>query len=129
MLHQTVQTIVPPISALCEIFGILIVLITVVTSFISYVKEQFWRIPCNAKFQLANGLVTSLSFKMAAELLKTVIVTDFSELLMLGTIIVLRAMMTAMLHYEMKHNAPLEAAAYRRGSADGCAVQPNGSSK
>ena len=108
MLHHFIETIVPSISAACELIGIFIVVITVISAFYNYMKSLIRRTPSNAKFQLANGLATSLSFKMAAELLKTVIVSDISELILLGAIIILRAMMAVMLHFEMKHSRPLE---------------------
>ena len=110
MLHHFIQTIVPIISSICELIGIFIVVVTVVMAFYDYAKCLIRRTPSNAKFQLANGLATSLSFKMAAELLKTVIVSQISELILLGAIIILRAMMAVMLHFEMKHSRPLEVA-------------------
>ena len=110
MLHHFIQTIVPIISSICELIGIFIVVVTVVMAFYDYAKCLIRRTPSNAKFQLANGLATSLSFKMAAELLKTVIVSQISELSLLGAIIILRAMMAVMLHFEMKHSRPLEVA-------------------
>ena len=112
MLHHFIQTIVPIISSICELIGIFIVVVTVVMAFYDYAKCLIRRTPSNAKFQLANGLATSLSFKMAAELLKTVIVSQISELILLGAIIILRAMMAVMLHFEMKHSRPLEAVSY-----------------
>ena len=110
MLHHFIQTIGPIISSICELIGIFIVVVTVVMAFYDYAKCLIRRTPSNAKFQLANGLATSLSFKMAAELLKTVIVSQISELILLGAIIILRAMMAVMLHFEMKHSRPLEVA-------------------
>ena len=122
MLHHIIQAIVPPICSICELIGIFIVVVTVITAFYNYVKSLFRHTPSNAKFQLANGLATSLSFKMAAELLKTVIVSDWSELFLLGAIIILRAMMAVMLHFEMKHNHPLEVATVKHDLVDDMAV-------
>ena len=55
-------------------------------------------------FQLANGLALSLEFKMAAEILKTVIIRDIEELMVLGAVIVLRALLSFLIHFEMKHS-------------------------
>ena len=57
----------------------------------------------NIKFELANGLALSLEFKMAAEILKTVLVRDLNELVVLGAVIVLRALLSLLIHVEMKH--------------------------
>ena len=45
---------------------------------------------------------TGLEFKMASEILKTVLVQDLSELLVLGAVILLRAILSVLIHFEMK---------------------------
>ena len=40
---------------------------------------------------------------MGAEILKTVLIRDMNEILILGSIIVLRALLSFLIHYEMKH--------------------------
>ena len=60
------------------------------------------RVPCDVKVQLATGLGLSLEFKMAAEILKTVVVREMSELLVLGIVIILRALISMLIHFEMK---------------------------
>ena len=44
-----------------------------------------------------------LEFKMAAEILKTVLVQSMEELYMLGAVILLRALLSLLIHYEIKH--------------------------
>ena len=39
---------------------------------------------------------------MAAEILKTVLVRDLKELLVLGAVILLRALLSLLIHFEMK---------------------------
>ena len=56
----------------------------------------------DVKFALANGLATSLEFKMAAEILKTVLVREMNELMVLGAVILLRALLSFLIHFEMK---------------------------
>ena len=56
----------------------------------------------NIKFELADGLATSLEFKMAAEILKTVLVRDLNELMVLGAVILLRALLSLLIHFEMR---------------------------
>ena len=48
----------------------------------------------------------SLEFKMAAEILKTVLVRDLKELLVLGAVILLRALLSFLIHFEMKGTHP-----------------------
>jgi uncharacterized membrane protein len=66
---------------------------------------QITRKEMDVKFELANGLATGLEFKMAAEILKTVLVRDLNELLILGAIILLRALLSFMIHIEMKNSS------------------------
>ena len=71
-------------------------------SFGRYLKSLFTHAPCDIKFQLANGLALSLEFKMAAEILKTVLVRELNELVVLGAVIILRALLSFLIHFEMK---------------------------
>ena len=118
MLEEFVKLIVPPIISLCELMGIIVVVISALRAFWIYCRGLVTHVPRDVKFDLANGLATSLSFKMAAELLKTVIVSNISELILLGAIIILRAMMAVMLHFEMKHSRPLEVATEEQHMVD-----------
>ena len=56
----------------------------------------------NVKLDLANGMATGLEFKVASEILKTVLVRDLNELLVLGSVIILRALLALLIHFEMK---------------------------
>ena len=51
---------------------------------------------------LARGLATGLEFKLAAEILKTVLIQSMEELYILGAVILLRALMSVLIHFEMK---------------------------
>ena len=52
---------------------------------------------------LAEGLATGLEFKLAAEILKTVLIQSLDELYILGAVILLRALMSILIHFEMKN--------------------------
>ena len=52
---------------------------------------------------LAHGLAMGLEFKMAAEILRTVLIQSLEELYMLGAVILLRALLSILIHYEIKH--------------------------
>ena len=80
MLEELIIQILPPIISICELMGIFVVA------------------------ELANGLATSLEFKMAAEILKTVLVRDLNELIVLGAVVLLRALLSLLIHFEMKEH-------------------------
>lgn len=102
MLEKWIELILPEIISLLEIIGITVVTISAVGAFIRYLRSLFTHMPCDVKFALANGLALSLEFKMAAEILKTVLVRELKELMVLGAVILLRALLSLLIHFEMK---------------------------
>ena len=109
-LEKLVELILEYMIPLCELIGIFVVSVSVIKAFCSYLHSLATRIPCNVKVQLASGLGLGLEFKMAAEILKTVLIRDLSELLVLGIVIGLRALLSVLIHFEMKEPAdnPME---------------------
>ena len=102
MLEHFVELFLEILIPVCELMGITIVAISAFSAFWQYAKTLVLHVPSNVKFQLANGLALSLEFKMAAEILKTVLIRDFGELMVLGAVIVLRALLSFLIHFEMK---------------------------
>lgn len=102
MLEQLIEAVLPPIISVCELIGIFVVTLSALQSFYKYLKEIITRRPSNFKFELAQGLASGLEFKMAAEILKTVQVREIQELVILGAVIMLRALLSLLIHTEMK---------------------------
>ena len=103
MLEHVVELIVEFLIPILELMGIIIVAFSAIRAFWFYGKSLLTHTPCDVKLPLAQGLVLSLEFKMAAEILKTVIIRDLQELLILGAVIVIRALLSHLIHIEMKH--------------------------
>lgn len=103
MLENIMELVLEILIPLCELMGIFIVAVSAIVAFARYLRGLFTRSQENIKFELANGLALSLEFKMAAEILKTVLVRDLNELVVLGAVIVLRALLSLLIHVEMKH--------------------------
>ena len=83
--------------ALAELCGIMVLLITVAQGVVRY----FRRDP-HIRLELAKGIALALEFKLGGEVLRTVQARDWNEIGILGAIIVLRAMLTLLLHWEIK---------------------------
>ena len=109
MLEHLIEVILPPIISICELIGIFVVTMTVIKSFYQYLKGLVTRKPTDFKFELAQGLASGLEFKMAAEILKTVLVRSVQELVILGAVVLLRALLSLLIHFELKeeHDHPL----------------------
>ncbi len=81
---------------LTELAGIAILLITVVKAIIGYFRKND-----NIRLDLAEGIALALEFKLGGEVLRTVIVREWTELLILGAIIALRGALTLLIHWEI----------------------------
>ncbi len=82
---------------LVELIGIIILIYAIVSAVIGLIKRQ-----PHTRLKLAEGIALSLEFKMGGELLRTVIVREWNELLILGAIILLRAALTFLIQWEIK---------------------------
>ena len=60
------------------------------------------------KLDLAEGIGLALEFKMVGELLRTVVVRDLEELAILGIVIVLRAAIAFLVHWEIANEKKAE---------------------
>ena len=108
MLEHLIHDYLPHIVSLIEIMGIFVVAISALQSFFHYLKKLVGRNDThNIKVDLGRGMATGLEFKMAAEILKTVLVRDMSELVVLGAVIILRALLAFMIHFEIKHDVDI----------------------
>ena len=81
---------------LTEMAGIAILLITVVKAIIGYFRKDE-----HIRLELAEGIALALEFKLGGEVLRTVIVREWTELLILGAIIALRGALTLLIHWEI----------------------------
>lgn len=106
MMHHFLETLIaaalPVIISICELIGIFVVTVSAAMAFVSYLKGLITHKSTNFKFELAQGLASGLEFKMAAEILKTVLIHDLDELMILGAVILLRALLSLLIHVEMK---------------------------
>ena len=103
-MEHFIELILPPIISILELMGIFIVVWTAGRGFWEFLSNIFRKTVHPIQYGLASGLSVALGFKMAAEILKTVIVASWEELFKLGAIVVLRAAIGLLLHFELKHS-------------------------
>lgn len=101
-LHRAVEWVLPYVISILEIMGIIVVARSGVTAFWQYLQNTFLKKHLDLQTNLATGLATGLEFKLAAEILKTVLIHSLSELYILGAVILLRALMSVLIHFEMR---------------------------
>ena len=62
MLEELIAGVLPPIISICELMGIFVVAVSALRAFWNYCKGLVTHVPLDVKFDLANGLATSLEF-------------------------------------------------------------------
>ncbi|WP_325214283.1 DUF1622 domain-containing protein [Oscillibacter sp.] len=82
---------------LLECAGVGVLLVTAVKSIIGCIKRK-----PHIRLYLAQGISLALEFKLGGEVLRTVIVRELSELLVLDLVILLRGALTLIIHWEIK---------------------------
>ena len=85
------------IILLIELIGIAILMYTVGKALVGLFRRQD-----RVRLDLAEGIALALEFKLGGELLRTVIVRQWEELLILGAIVLLRAAMTFLIQWEIR---------------------------
>lgn len=83
---------------LMEFFGIIVLVFTAIKCFVGWIKHD-----SSIRLNLAQGIAIALEFKMGGEVLRTVIVREWTELGILGAIILLRGLLTFLIHWEIKN--------------------------
>jgi len=91
------------IAFIIEIMGIVVITIGACKAFFFYFVDSFKKSNHKIKIELGNSLALALEFKMGAEILKTVVVREMTELIILGVVIVLRAILAFLIHWEIKN--------------------------
>ncbi len=102
VIEHAVELVLPYIITILEIMGIIIVFWSGIVGFWHFIQNTFMKKNLDIQNGLAQGLATGLEFKMAAEILKTVLVRSMDELYILGAVILLRAILSVLIHFEMK---------------------------
>ncbi len=98
VLHEWLSVMVNFFVIMLEFMGLVVIVYTAVKSFIGWMKKD-----PTTRLKLAEGLAMALSFKLGGEILRTVVVRDMSEIMQVGAIIILRAALTFLIHWEIKN--------------------------
>ena len=97
IVEQYFDIFIKYVVLLIELIGTIILVYAVVSAIIGLFRHQK-----HVRLKLAEGIALALEFKIGGELLRTVIVRNWEELLILGAIILLRAALTFLIQWEIK---------------------------
>ena len=96
-LEMIFKYVVEICTTCLELAGIIVLVSTAFICFVKWLRRDRE----NIRLDLAQGIALALEFKMGGEVLRTVVVREMGELLVLGAIILLRAAMTFLIHWEI----------------------------
>ena len=86
-----------------ELIGIVIIIVGSVRALLQAIINYKKKVSTSLIIALGRSLALALEFKMGAEIVNTVIVRDLKELLVLGIVIALRAILALLIHWEIKN--------------------------
>ncbi len=85
-----------------ELIGILIIIIGSFRALVRLIKSVMKKQPFHVVVDLGKALSLALEFKMGAEIIKTVIIHNLEELAILGVVIIIRALLAFIIHWEIR---------------------------
>jgi uncharacterized membrane protein len=95
--HIILEQIVNIAIIFFECIGVMVIIVAGIRG----TKNLFHKEP-RTKLYLAQGMATGLQFKLGSEILRTVIVREWSEIAIVAGIILLRAALAFLIHWEIK---------------------------
>ena len=93
LLKHTVEAAI----LLFEFIGVVVLVVSGLKGFWCYAKKD-----PDTRLTLAKGMAMGLEFKLGSEILRTVVVREWEEMGVVAGIIVLRAALTFLIHWEIK---------------------------
>lgn len=105
IIDKLLQVLIPYITSSLELIGVLIITIESIRAVFSFLANR-----CNFQddrvgVRFAQAMSLSLEFKLAAEIIKTVIIRDLDEFAILAAVAILRVVIAIVLHWELKTGA------------------------
>ena len=97
ILQKVLEYVVECGILIFEYIGVGVIIITSLVSLYKYVTRK-----ADTRIYLAKGLAMGLEFKLGSEILRTVVVRQWAEIAIVAGIIVLRAALTFLIHWEIK---------------------------
>lgn len=98
LLETLLHSFVNLAMLLFEYIGVGVITYAGIQGLVNYVRKA-----PDTRLVLAQGLAMGLEFKLGSEILRTVVVRSLSEIAIVGSIIALRAVLTILIHWEIKN--------------------------
>ena len=96
-------------AGVLEMVGIIIIIIGSFRALMRLVQSMIKKQPLHIVIDLGKALSLALEFKMGAEIIKTVVIHNLEELAILGVVIIIRALLAFIIHWEIRLEEKTEA--------------------
>lgn len=97
-LHDLLGLVAYAAIILFEFMGVVVIVFAGLKGIYNYMTKNPY-----TRLNLARGMAMGLEFKLGSEILRTVIVREWVEFLTVAGIIVLRAALTLLIHWEINN--------------------------
>lgn len=101
MIEHYIEELVIYTIYVLEVIGIFIIGYSSVRGFFNYIRHRLKFNDTCIKIEIAKGLALGLEFKLGGEILRTILVRTMTEIKVLAAIIVLRVVLTFVIHWEI----------------------------
>lgn len=101
LLENILHIVVPELICILELVGVIIIAIGAIKAIYYYTKKLINNKDYNIKLILGEALALGLEFNLGAEILKTIVVREISEMYVLAAIIIMRVVLSLLLHFEV----------------------------
>lgn len=109
MMQQLFISIVPNIAVAIEILGLIILIIAVVRSFFKIIIDEKLDFILSGKdLLLDNGILIAMEFFLAAEIIKTLVAKDATDLFHVGILVFIRIVITVIVHWEIRQKGAVD---------------------
>lgn len=105
IIERLLETITPYIIGSLELIGVTIISIAAIRGVIKLFKNKFNFKDDEVAINFIKAMSLSLEFKLAAEIIKTVIIRTLDEFVILAAVATLRVVISVVLHWELKSGA------------------------
>ena len=94
MFEHLLELFIPHVTSFLEFVGLLIILFGSIRALYYFVASKFNFEDEEVKIQLAQSLALALEFKLGAEILRSVMIREVGEVIILSAVVILRVIMT-----------------------------------
>lgn len=89
-------------ASILELIGIVIIIVGSCRALVRLIRNVLKKKGFQVVVDLGKALSLALEFKMGAEIIKTVIIHNLEELAILGIVIIIRALLAFIIHWEIQ---------------------------